>query len=159
MRTMTLLVAAVMLGLMAGLFWSYAGSVLPALRGVDDRAAVEVMQRINVAIVTPFFVLVLFGALGFTAVAAALFRHRPAVLIPLVVALALYAATLLVTVTLNIPLNDRLAQAGPPAALADPAAVWAEFSGPWIRWNTLRTLTSVGAFVAAAWALLESGRP
>ena len=155
MRTMTLLIATVMLGLMAGLFWAYAGSVMPALRGADDRTVVDVMQRINVAIVSPLFVLIFLGALGCTAVAAVLHRGQRAVLIPLLIALLLYAVTLIITMAANIPLNNRLADAGPAAGLADPAAVRSAFYPSWVWWNTARTLTSVGAFVAACWALLQ----
>jgi uncharacterized membrane protein len=159
LRTTALLVATVTLGLMAGLFYAYAGSVLPALRGAADRTVVDVMQRVNVAIRTGLFVVLFIGGLAFTGVAAALHTgagHRP-VLVPLLIALALYAVTLVVTFTVNIPLNDRLAAAGPAERIADPAAVRAAFYGRWVRWNVVRTWTAAGAFGAACWALLRHG--
>ncbi len=51
-----------------------------------------------------------------------------------------------------MPLNDALAAAGEPAALADPAAVRAAFESRWVTWNVVRTLTAAGALVCFAWA-------
>ena len=157
LRTFTVLAATLDLGLMAGLLYAYAGSVLPALRGADDRTAVDVLQRINVAIRTGLFVALFLGGLGLPGLAAALHLGDAPVLVPLLVATALYAATLVVTVAVNLPLNDRLAAAGPAAALTEPAAVRAAFVGRWVRWNIVRTLTCAGAFGAACVALLRLG--
>ena len=159
LRTTTVLVTTVTLGLMAGLFYAYAGSVLPGLRRAADRTLVDAMQRINVAIRNGPFLVLFLGGLLFTGAAAALHTgaaHRP-VLVPLLVALVLYAATLVVTFAVNIPLNDRLDAAGPPDRIADPAAVRAAFLGRWVRWNLVRTATSAGAFAAACWALVRHG--
>ncbi|WP_328477944.1 DUF1772 domain-containing protein [Actinoplanes sp. NBC_00393] len=155
MRTTILLLAVLMLGLMAGLFYAYSGSVMLGLRAAGDRAAVEVMQRINVAIQNPLFGVIFIGALVFTAIAAFQNSGTSAVFIPLMIALLLYAATLLVTFVVNIPLNNRLNEAGDPHEIENPTAVWAAFLPRWLPWNHLRTLTSTGAFAAACWALLQ----
>lgn len=155
MRTTILLTAVLLLGLMAGLFYAYAGSVMPGMRKAGDRAAIDVMQRINVAIVNPLFVIIFLGSLVFTAIAAFQNRDRSEVLVPLLVALVLYVLTLIVTGVFNIPLNNRLDGAGDPATMDDPAAVRAAFYPAWIRWNTVRTLTSAGAFAAGCWALVQ----
>jgi uncharacterized membrane protein len=157
LRTTTLIVATVTLGLMAGLFYAYAGSVMPGLRGADDRTVIDVMQRVNVAIQTPLFGLLFVGALASTGVAAFLHTGRRPVLVPVLIALGLYALTLLITFAVNIPLNNRLAAAGPVRDIADPHAVRAAFYGAWVRWNTVRSLTSAGAFGSACWALARHG--
>lgn len=151
LRTTTLLISTLALGMMAGLFYAYAGSVLPGLRAADHRTTIDVMQRFNAAIRNGLFGALFLGALVATALAAYLFRSaadRP-VFVPVVTALGLYALTLLITFAVNIPLNDRLAQAGPPHRIADPGAVRDAFYGRWVRWNTLRALTCAGAFGAA----------
>lgn len=56
------LAARVLAGLLCGVYVAFAVGVMPALRQVDDRTFVEVMQRINVVIVNPAFVLVFLGA-------------------------------------------------------------------------------------------------
>ncbi len=157
LRTTVLLVATLTLGLMAGLFYAYAGSVMPGLRRAADRTVVDAMQRINVAIQNPLFLVLFLGGLLFTGAAAVLHAGRGDVLVPLLAALVLYALTLVVTFTVNIPLNNRLAAAGPVERIADPAAVRAAFYDRWVRWNTVRTVTSTGAFAAACWAVLRHG--
>jgi uncharacterized membrane protein len=159
LQTTTLLIAAGTLGLMAGLFYGYAGSVMPGLRDADDRTVIDVMQRFNAAIQNALFGLIFLGALVATGLAT--YQHRSAdrsVFLPVVVALGLYVLTLLITFGVNIPLNNRLANAGPAQRIANPAAVRAAFYGRWVRFNTLRALTCTGAFGAMCWALVQYGR-
>lgn len=150
-----LILAVVTTGLMAGTYFAYAVSVMLGLRGTADRTFVEVMQRINVAIQNPVFFLAFFGAPVFTAVAAWLLRHTgfSGPLGWTVAALALSAASLMITVAANVPLNNRLAAAGDPARIADPAAVRSRFENAWNAWNTARGLASLGAVVCLAGAL------
>jgi uncharacterized membrane protein len=155
--TVVILLAVLMLGLMAGLFYAYAGSVMPGLRRAADLSAVDVMQRINAAIQNPLFLLLFMGSPVVTAIAVSQNTDRPRVAGPLLAALLLSVATLAVTFAVNLPLNNRLDRLGDPAALTDPGEHWAAFFTPWVRWNLVRTVTSTGAFLAAAWALVEHG--
>jgi len=47
--------AAIATGLLAGLFYAYACSIMPGLHASSDRTAVEAMQNINEAIQNPVF--------------------------------------------------------------------------------------------------------
>jgi uncharacterized membrane protein len=67
-------------------------------------------------------------------------------------------ATAVITMALNVPLNNALMVAGDPTAIADPAAVVARFDAPWMRWNTIRAITSTVAVGCLAWALVLHGR-
>jgi uncharacterized membrane protein len=155
LRKLLLLAAAVSSGLVAGLLFGYACSVMPALGRVDDRTFVEVMQRVNVAILNGWFLLPFVAApvLGVVAV----LTHLPAAArgaLPWATAgLALYLVTLAVTGLVNVPLNDALAAAGEPAGLADAAAVRAAFESRWVAWNVVRTATAAGALGCFGWAL------
>ncbi|MFH8381363.1 DUF1772 domain-containing protein [Kitasatospora sp. NPDC018058] len=159
-RTLVLVAATLTCGLTAGLFYAYACSVMPALARVDDRTFIEVMQRVNVAILNGWFVLGFVGTLLTTAAAVAL--HLPSdghdVLPATVAALVLYAAAIGVTRSVNIPLNDELAAAGTPRAIADPAAVRGRFEVRWVRFNVLRALLCTAALGCLAWALILNGR-
>lgn len=64
--------AMLAMGLIAGLFYAYACSVMPGLARTDDRALVDAMQQINEAILNPVFALSFFGAPVLTAAAAIL---------------------------------------------------------------------------------------
>ncbi|WP_317620194.1 DUF1772 domain-containing protein [Streptomyces sp. CBMA156] len=151
--------ATVTCGLTAGLFYAYACSVMPALARVEDRTFIEVMQRVNVAILNGWFVLGFVGALLATAAAVAL--HLPSdghdVLPATIAALVLYVAMIGVTRSVNIPLNDELAKAGSAQRITDPAGVRGRFEARWVRFNVLRALLSTGALACLAWALILNG--
>lgn len=155
-RAVSLVAATVTMGLVTGLFYAYACSVMPGLRGVDDRAFVEVMQRINVAILNVWFAIAFVGALLFTGLAALLHLggDEGGVLLLIAVALALYVAALVVTRLFNIPLNVELAAAGEPERITDPAVSRRRFETPWVRWNIVRALLSTAALGCLCWALL-----
>ncbi|WP_285738094.1 DUF1772 domain-containing protein [Kitasatospora phosalacinea] len=160
LRTVTLVGAVLLTGLGAGLFYSYACSVMPGLAQVGDRAFVDTMQRINTAILNGWFMLSFLGALVLT-VAAGLLRWRGGdrtVLLWIAAAAVLHLVVLVVTGAVNVPLNDRLAAAGSPDSLTDPAAVRAAFEEVWVRWNLVRALASTAAFGCLTWALALSGR-
>ena len=143
MRTVILLAATIMAGVMSGVFFTYSNSVLPGLRQVDDRAFVHTMQRINVAIVNPWFLVTFLGTIVLAGLAAVLHLHTGA--LPWIVAgFVLYLAQLIITFSINIPLNNQL----DAASLADAAAARAQFEAAWVRWNLVRTFASVVAFLS-----------
>jgi uncharacterized membrane protein len=159
-RRIILVAATMTTGLVAGLLFGYACTVMPALSRADDRTVVEVMQRVNVAILNGWFLTCFVGALVFGALAIVLHLdpgHRP-VLPWAAAATALYLVALGVTAAVNVPLNDQLAAAGDPAAIADLAAVRLRFEDRWVLWNVVRTVAATGAFGCLLGALLASGR-
>ncbi|MFI7004451.1 DUF1772 domain-containing protein [Nocardia sp. NPDC050175] len=159
-RSVTLVVAAVLTGLMAGLFAGFVYAVMPGLRRSGDAAFVEVMQNINVAIVNPLFMTLFVGGLaaGLAAVVVNWRSGDPAVRYWAIAGFACYLLMFVITSGANVPLNDKLAAAGDPAQIADLAAVRAQFEGPWVAWNIARTVANVGALVCFAVALLRFRR-
>ncbi|MGW4804391.1 anthrone oxygenase family protein [Kitasatospora sp. NPDC004272] len=158
LRTVTLVGAVLLSGLGAGLFYSYACSVMPGLARVDDRVFVETMQRINTAILNGWFMLSFLGALVLIA-AAGLLQWRGGnrtALLWIVAAAVLHLTMLVITGAVNVPLNDQLAAAGDPRTLADPAAVRAAFESTWVRWNLVRAVTSTAAFGCLIGALTRA---
>ncbi|MEU2041074.1 DUF1772 domain-containing protein [Nocardia niwae] len=158
-RLAALVLATLATGLIAGLFYAYANSVMPALARTDDRAMIDVMQKINVVIINPWFMIAFLGTVGFTVLAAALHlgREHRGTLIWIVLALVLNVIAFAVTSGLNVPLNDQLAAAGDPAAITDLAAVRADFESAWVRWNVLRGVLHTLAFLVLCGALVVAG--
>jgi uncharacterized membrane protein len=152
-----LVASTVVVGLMAGFFYAYACSVMVGLDRVDDRTFIVTMQWINATVRNAAFAPAFFGSLVLTMAAAvvALVLARPT-RGWIVAAAVLYAAAFLVTLTLNVPLNFQLAEAGPADQISDLAAVRAAFEGPWIRWNLLRTGLTLGSLTALSIALLAT---
>jgi uncharacterized membrane protein len=157
-RTTVLTAATFCAGLNAGMFFSYAMSVMPALRGASDRTVVETMQRINVAILNGWFAAAFGGGLLLAAVATVQHLRSGRPVLPWVLAgLVLSLVVIAVTGAVNVPLNDALAAAGPVDRIADLAAVRHAFEQRWVTWNLVRTLASIGAFACLCRALLLAG--
>jgi len=153
-RTGLLLAATLTTGLVAGLFYAFSISVLPALRATPAAVLVEVMQRVNRAILNGWFFLCFVGALvlGLAAAILAAVDGDPGVLAPATIGFLLYAVQIVVTRTVNIPLNDALDAAG----TTDPEAARRAFEARWVRWNHVRTWLCTVSFGAWTWALLAA---
>lgn len=155
LRSATLVAATLTTGLFAGLFYTFAVSVMLGLRQVDDRTFVDAMQQINVATENGWFFASFLGAPLLAALATALHlspgnRHA----LPwIVTGFALAVAAVIITVAVNVPLNDALVAAGEPGQIADLAAVRSNFEAAWVRWNVARVVTSTAAFGCLIWAV------
>lgn len=134
-------------GLLTGLYLAFACAVGPALRRVDDRAFVDVFRAINSAILNGWF-LTIFVLAPLVAVAAAgwaVATQRPGSGW-LIAAAVCAAATFVITVAANVPLNQAL-DAAPTGTSAEYQAARLAFENAWARWNLVRTLTGLGAVI------------
>jgi uncharacterized membrane protein len=158
LRALTLMAATISMGLVAGVFGVYGHTIMPGLRKADDRTFVGAFQSIDRAIINPWFMGGGFlGALVFTA-AAGIFNIGEDALPWIVAAFVLYVATFVITVAINVPLNDAIKAAGEPDRIPDLSAVRAQFNeSRWARWNLVRVLASTTAFGCLAWALVVHG--
>jgi uncharacterized membrane protein len=158
-RAFVLIAATMTMGLIAGAFALYAHTIMPGLASTDDRTFIAAFQAIDRAIINPWFMASAFlGALGWTVLAAVTNRGRPA--LPwIAAALLLYLIAVVVTIAVNVPLNDAIKAAGDPRQIADPAIIRQNFhQTQWVAWNLLRVATSITASGCLCWALLLHGR-
>jgi uncharacterized membrane protein len=158
-RSFALVGATISMGLVAGVFDLYAHTVMPALKGTDDRTFVAAFQSLDRSIINPWFVGGSFlGALVLTAAATVANRGEPSFTWA-VVALVAYTVAVIVTVAVHVPLNDAIKAAGDPQHLANLGLVRAQFDEHrWAMWNLVRALTATGAFASLTWALVQHGR-
>ncbi|MDR3662683.1 MAG: DUF1772 domain-containing protein [Mycobacterium sp.] len=155
-----LVVAIVTSGLLAGVYYSYAISVMPALGAFDDRTFVDVMNKINVVIVNPPFMLSFLGSVGFTALAGACYL-KPAVrpvLVFIGIGLALNITSLVITSAVNVPLNNQLGTATTATTATDLAGLRQQFESSWVRWNLIRALANTASTAVLVWALTVTAR-
>jgi uncharacterized membrane protein len=157
-RTATLIGATLAMGFVAGAFVLYAHTIMPGLRRTDDRTFVTAFQATDRAIINPWFMITAFGgALVLTLVAGLANRGTPA-LLPIAIAFGLYLVAVIITIAVNVPLNDAIKAAGDPARI-DVAQVRAHFNeARWATANLVRVAASVPAFGLLAWALVLCGR-
>lgn len=154
LRDIVLTLAMATMGLTAGLYAAFAYSVMPGLQRAGASTAVASMQRINVAITNPVFAVIFAGAVVFGAVGVALWWGDP-LRWWLVAGTVLAVVAVLITVGINVPLNNRLDAAGTVSA-ADAPAVWADFVRPWVQWNVARAAASTAGFVVVTIGLLPT---
>ncbi|MCA9834376.1 MAG: DUF1772 domain-containing protein [Thermomicrobiales bacterium] len=147
-----LLVALVITsGLLAGFFFAWWCSCMVGLRNVRDVTFVETMLRINAVLPNRRFIVPFFAPVLLAPIVAWMLLgsdQRPAGIWAGVAAI-FSAFTFVITAGRNVPLNESLAK----ASINEASATRRAFEVPWVRWNSLRTLTSVVAFVASVLAL------
>ncbi len=161
LRTASLMIATLTVGVMAGVFAIYANAIMPGLGQTDDRTFVRAFRAIDTAIINPLFLLSFFGALVFTGIAGVLHRGEQfrSVLPWIVVAFVLYLVAVVITVVVNVPLNDGIKAAGTPDSADDLARIREQFNeARWVRWNLVRAVTTSVVFGCLAWALVLGGR-
>ncbi|WP_248592859.1 DUF1772 domain-containing protein [Thermobifida alba] len=156
MRLAAVVAATVVTGLLAGTFFGFAVGVMPGLARMGDRVVVGVMQRINEAILNPWFLVVFVSNPVLAAVAVGVCVGSPWTVVGwLVAALVCSVVSLAVTVRGSVPLNDALAAAGPVERLAEAevARVRRRFEAGWVRFNVVRAVAStlaLGCLVVGA---------
>ena len=161
LRATALLAATMTMGIGAGVYLLYAFAIMPGLGRTDDRTFVSAFQQIDTAIVGPFLVIFFIGPLVSTALAAALhFGADERSVLPWIGgALVLQLAMAVITIGINVPLNDEIKAAGDPGRIADLAAVRERFNeARWVGWNIFRAVASTVALGCLAWALVLHGR-
>lgn len=156
LSAIVLLAATVATGLLAGLYYGVSCAWMLTLRRTDDHTFVRVMQRMNVAIVNGWFLVVFLGAplLSVLAVVLSASAADRAVLPWVVAGAVLNLLAIISTARRNIPLNDDLDAAGDPDRIPDIAAVRERFEMPWVRWNLVRTVACTAALGCLGYALL-----
>ena len=160
LREAALLAATMTMGIGAGVFQLYNFAIMPGLGRTDDRTFVGAFQQIDTAIIGPWLFLWFFGALGLTALAAALYigADERSALPWIGGAFILHLAVVVITMSINVPLNDKIKAAGDPGRIADLAAVRERFHEPrWVGWNLFRAVAATVAFGCLAWALVLHG--
>jgi len=157
LRAITLIAATLTMGLSAGTIALYAHTIMPGLHDTNDRTFVSAFQHIDRAIINPWFMATFFGALILTAAAAIANRGTPAMRW-IIAALVLYLVAVVITMAVNVPLNDAIKAAGDPRHI-NVALVRQKFhESRWAAWNLIRVATTIPAFGLLGWALVLYGR-
>jgi uncharacterized membrane protein len=157
LRGLTLAGATLATGLVAGVFYAYAVSVNLGLAAQPNAAYVATMNEINERIQNPLFFASFFGAVLFLLAALAVHSPRPRSGQFWLIALAcvLYVGGgFLLTVFVNVPLNENLARVAADASPGELARARAGYEDPWNFWNGVRAVFSSLAFLALVCACL-----
>jgi uncharacterized membrane protein len=141
--------------LIAGAFFAFSAFVMRALGHLPENQGITAMQRINIDVINPWFMIPFTG----TAVVglaggtwAALNLSQPAGPWLLAASLLYVLGCFGVTMVFNVPRNNMLAIVNaerPQDAFVLPSnePFWSNFQREWTRWNTFRTLASLAAMI------------
>lgn len=146
-ENVVLVISGTLTALLAGLFFGYSVSVIPAFKRLKDGEYVRAMQAINSAIQNPAFFISFMGPLLLLPFAAFLAwdNDSTARFWLLVCASAVYIVGAFgITVAGNVPLNERLAKAEDSEGRPSEARGAFETS-----WNYLHNLRTAAAIVAS----------
>ncbi len=133
-------------GLVAGVFFAFSTFVMQALGQQPPAQGITTMQAINITVINPWFMGVLFGtAVGCLGlVVFSLTKENQPGSSYLVIGSLLYLlGSIGVTIAFNVPLNDALAAVNPNSA--EGATLWAKYLTTWTLWNHIRTAAALGA--------------
>jgi len=151
-----LMAATITMGIAAGVYMLYSFAIMPGLARTDDRTFVGAFQQIDTAIVGPFLLVFFIAPLGLAVLAAVqqVGNSDRSALVPIVAAIVLQLLMVVITLRVNVPLNDAIKAAGDPSDI-DVAAVREQFhEAKWVRWNSVRAAAATVAFGCLVWALV-----
>ncbi|MEH6521128.1 anthrone oxygenase family protein [Sulfitobacter sp.] len=146
-----------------GFFYAWICSTMWGLDATDPRIAIEAMQAMNGSVRNAVFAPAFFGtpiALGVTAFMLRRARcNKSSLLFSLSAGIYLFFG-LILTMAINVPMNEALGALSVPQDINHAREIWVEYSGPWQFWNQTRAVASGISFLfAVAGVLTLSRRP
>ena len=147
-------------GAVFGFFYAWIVSTMWGLDAADPRIAIAAMQAMNASVRNAAFAPVFFGTpfvLLATAAAAMTIDRFTAWIFALAGVVYLVGGVIL-TASVNVPMNTALAAMAVPAGVEQAQAVWAAYSPRWQGYNQLRTLVSGVSLLLTGYGLWRLGR-
>jgi len=141
-------------GLIAGVFFAFSTFVMSALARLQPSQGIAAMQSINITVINPWFMTVLFGTAAaciVLAVSSLLRWHQPGAAYLLIGSLLYLVGTVGVTIVFNVPLNEALATVEPGST--DGVNLWASYLANWTNWNHVRAAAALAAAASFTIAL------
>ena len=148
-------------GAIFGFFYAWVCSTMWGLDAADPKVAIAAMQAMNASVRNAVFAPAFFGTpfvLLLTAVLAFKAGRRGAIW-PFGLAGLLYlTGGMLLTMLVNVPMNEALALLEIPEDPGAAARIWRDYSSQWQIWNQTRTLVSGVTLCLTGFGLLRLGR-
>lgn len=147
--------ALLLSGALFGFFYAWVCSTMWGLDAADPRIAIAAMQEMNASVRNPTFGASFFGTAPVLALTAMLAffagaRHSAT---GFGAAAGLVLAAVILTMTVNVPMNEALGALPVPTDLADAERIWADYSPVWQIYNITRTGICGVALAAVGYAL------
>ncbi|SDD81039.1 Uncharacterized membrane protein [Paracoccus isoporae] len=136
-----------------GFFYAWICSTMWGLDRADPRTAIAAMQAMNASVRNAvFFPAFFLTPLALGAVALLLWGTQRGPGQCFAAAAVVYLlGGLILTMAVNVPMNEALASVAIPEEPAAAARIWQDYSRPWQIWNQIRTAASGIAVLLAAY--------
>lgn len=154
----TALAALMFTGAIFGFFYAWICSTMWGLDALDPRSAIAAMQAMNASVRNIVFFPAFFLTPLVLALAAYMAHrsgHPPSARAFAAAGLVYLVGGLLLTVTVNVPMNEALAGIEIPADIDAAQAIWQAYSPRWQIFNTIRTGASGLALLLCGWGLIR----
>lgn len=131
------------------------------LNAAQPNTAIAAMQAMNGSVRNAVFAPAFFGTPLFSALVAYLAyraNYKKVALSFGAAAIIYLGGGLVLTMSVNVPMNEALALVKLPLSAAEATQIWNDYSTTWQFWNITRTLFSGFALVAACLGLYQLGK-
>lgn len=147
-------------GAIFGFFYAWICSTMWGLDAIDPRISIAAMQAMNAsvrnAVFAPAFFATPFVLILTAMIAWRMGLVRPALVFSLAGFVYLFGGMIL-TITVNVPMNEALGQVTIPTDLAAAQQIWTDYSPTWQRYNILRTVVSGVALTLTGIGIFQIG--
>ncbi|NRB59274.1 MAG: DUF1772 domain-containing protein [Winogradskyella sp.] len=145
-------------GLTAGLCFTWSNAVTPGIGRLDNLEFLKAFQVMNRAIINGTFLTVFFGPVILLFLNTYLFRdYSTSFWLFLMAAVLFFVGIGLVTIFGNVPLNEVLDKTNLEIlSTAELETLREKFEKPWNQLHTIRTLSSISAFLLLIIGILYS---
>lgn len=144
-----------------GFFYAWVCSTMWGLDAADPRIAIGAMQAMNASVRNAVFAPAFFGTPFALLITAALLKRSGATRSAAFFALSAgvyFALGLVLTIAVNVPMNEALAKVEVPQDVAVARDIWLAYSPDWQFWNITRTIASGISFLIALTGVLTLPR-
>jgi uncharacterized membrane protein len=141
-------------GIMGGIFFAFSNFVMRALAVQSPGEGIRAMQAINLQIINPLFLTVFAGTpllLALLALTGVRHLSLPGSKLLLAGAVSYIVGALVITVLLNIPLNNRLALL--ESNSVEASHFWIKYLSAWVKWNHVRTVSALASTASLTLAI------
>ncbi|MCC2618122.1 DUF1772 domain-containing protein [Aestuariibacter halophilus] len=148
METSLLFFAMVLSGVMTGVYFVFSVFVMKALGAIPVEQGMAAMNSINRVILNSLFIPVFFlsSLVALSLVILALDE------LSVLASVAYLLGMFLCTVMFNVPLNNALQS----VSAAERNSTWQHYLRVWTRWNHVRTVSCLMAFVGYGYAMVQA---
>jgi len=143
-------------GLVSGVLLAFSAFIMQAFRRLPSEQGIAAMQSVNITVVRPLFMTVLFGTAAASAGISvwAIADWRPPTSVYLLIGAAIYLiGVILMTGLYHVPRNNKLAALDPNSSDA-ANYYWVTYVREWTRWNHVRTVAALSTSAVLIIAIL-----